>query len=91
MPVAAAAVIYDGVSGLRCTIGLPAFFSVFVVFTCLSIAIDFGTEFVPPEDCAANGPAIRTVTMRAAALVLNMAFSSLGPSQRDLRPRRSRP
>jgi hypothetical protein len=71
--------------------GLPAFFSVFVVFVCFSIDVDFGVEFVPAADCATTGPAIKTVTMRAAALVLNMAFSSLAPSWRGLRPRRSRP
>jgi hypothetical protein len=81
---------------------LPAFFSVFVVFVCFGIDVGLvfdritlfvvvGVEFVPPEACATTGPAIRTVTMRAAVLVLNMVFSSLGPSQRGLRPHRSRP
>jgi hypothetical protein len=60
--------------------GLPVFFSIFVVFVCFTIDVDFGVELASPEGCAATGPATRTVTTRAAALVLNMAFSSLGPS-----------
>jgi hypothetical protein len=67
--------------------GFPAFFSVvFVVFVCFSVDVGLvfdritlfvvvGVEFVPPEVCATTGPAIRTVAMRAAALVLNMVFS----------------
>jgi hypothetical protein len=37
---------------------LPAFFSVFVVFVCFSIDVDFGVEFMPAAGCATTGPCL---------------------------------
>lgn len=76
-----------GRRSLRRATGLPAPFSVLVVFVRLSLDTDLVTDepgFVVvvavglalPEGCAIVGPPTRAVTIRPVAIALNIAFSS---------------